>query len=178
MKIDGKRILLRTPKASDARDIQKRVNDRDVSKYLAVVPYPYSMHDALEFIKNCNNRKDKKTHYSLGIIEREEKELIGVISLRKIDFKNRRAEIGYWIGKDHWRQGYGSEALDTILKYAFNDLKLNKIYAQVIAPNKPSYKLLEKKGFKREGIFKKQEKKGNKFLDVYAYGLLKEDYKK
>ena len=83
--------------------------------------------------------------------------------------KNHKAEIGYWLGKSYWDKGLMTKAIKIILDYAFNQLKLRRVYAKVFIKNKPSVRVLGKNNFKLEGILKKELPKNNKFFDVYIY---------
>ena len=182
MKIETKRLILRPLKDSDAKDIQENLNDLEVSKWLLVVPYPYTLKDAKKWIK-LNKKKWKKRNkenYDFGIELKDENKIIGVISLNKINKEQRTAKVGYWLGQKYWRKGFGSEALKEVLDFAFKKLKLRRIEAGVFKGNPSSGKLLEKFGAKLEGIKRKSEicKADKKIKDGLVYGLLKEEYKK
>jgi len=181
MKLITKRLILRPLKDSDAKSIVENINDLDISKWLLVIPYPYKLKDAKEWIKKNkeNWRKKGKDDYTFGIELKEEKKIIGGIGIHKINKFQGKADIGYWIGKKYWRKGYGSEALKAILDFAFKKLKLRRIEAGVFFGNPSSGKLLEKFGAKKEGLKRKscKSKANNKIHDEFIYGLLKEDYK-
>ncbi|MBI5880903.1 GNAT family N-acetyltransferase [archaeon] len=179
MKIKGKRIDLVMPTMRHVDDICSNINDKRVAKYLAVVPHPYNLKDGIFFIKDIVNKGwNAKTDYPFAIYEKEKKEVIGVIGLHKIDKKNQRAEVGYWLGRRHWRQGYGSEALRLMLKFGFKNLKLNKIWAGVYHPNKPSVLMLKKMGFKKDGVLRKHTFKNNTFYDDIMMSMLREEYER
>ncbi len=176
MKLEGKRIILRPYRKSDANDLAEKINHKDIARYTTNIPYPYSLEDAKKFIKSLQEKAKKKQPCCFGIFLRENKEFIGGIGIHNINFKNKNAETGYWLNKDYRGNGYAKEALELVLDYAFKKLKLRRVYAKVMTPNKPSYKLLEKVGFKKEGTLRKEIEKNKKTLDVYIYGLLKEEF--
>ena len=91
-----------------------------------------------------------------------------------------KADIGYWLGEAHWRKGIMSKALKSVLEFGFNRLDLNKIEARVYTQNKASAHLLEKFGFKREGLTRQSgySNASKEIYDEYLYGLLKSEYKK
>ncbi len=171
--ISGDRIILRKVKDSDATAIVENVNDKEVTRYLSTVPYPYTMKDARFFIEKLCKKKNSK-HFAIEL--KETGKLIGVVSLSKINRKHKKAVIGYWIGKKHWNKGIGTEALNLILGFGFRKLKLNRIYGKVMVPNIASAKLLEKAGFRHEGTLRKDVFIRGKWMDYKVYGLLKEDY--
>ncbi|MFA5303951.1 MAG: GNAT family protein [Candidatus Nanoarchaeia archaeon] len=103
--------------------------------------------------------------------------LIGIISIFKIDKINMNAKVAYWLGEKYQGKGLMSEALDLVLKLAFKDLKLNRVSANVNAENTASKKLLEKHGFKLEGVQRQARCKYKKFYDDLIYGILRKEFK-
>lgn len=175
---EGRRIVLRALKKSDAKSIQENLNDKEVSTYTRVIPYPYTLRHALNFIKISQQHSGSRSReeYSFGIEIKESRKIIGVISLTHIDHQNRNAEVGYWLGKKHWGKGLAKEALFGILDFGFDNLKLVRIYANVMHPNTASVKLLEKAGFKFEGRMRKSVLKDGEWLDELRYSILEEEY--
>ena len=98
-------------------------------------------------------------------------ELVGSIGFGQID--GHSGKIGYWITEDCWGQGRMTRALEMFSKYAFNELKFKRLYAHVIDFNKGSQRVLEKAGFKLEGIMKKHYNEGGKFHDGFLYAKVK-----
>jgi len=176
------RLVLRSITDKDLKDLIENINNLNISKYLLVVPYPYTKKDAKYWINHCSKEMKKKSRKSCEfVIElKSEKRLIGGIGLSKIDNFQGKAEIGYWIGEKYWRQGIGSEALKVLLDFAFDKLKLRRLEANVYTENEASARLLEKFGFVKEGLGRKSQrcKATGKIHDSYFYGLLKEDYKR
>ena len=182
MKLNTKRLILRPLKDSDAKSIRENIDNLDISKWLLVVPHPYSLKDARQWI-NENKKKWKKKEkigYSFGIELKEEKKFIGGIGLDHVDKRQGIATTGYWIGEKYWRNGYGGEALAAVLNLAFNKLKLRRIEAEVFQGNPSSGKMLEKFGFKKEGLKRESNicKANGKIYDSICYGLLKRELKK
>ncbi len=169
------RIVLRKIADSDAQSIFEHAQDRQVSKYLSRVPYPFYLRHAKDFIKNIAS---KKGQFHFGIILKESNDLIGIIAIHHISRKHRKAMIGYWLGRKYWRKGFGTEALQLILDFGFKQLKLTRIYARVMVPNIASARLLEKAGFRHEGTLRKDVFIRGKWIDYKVYGLLKNEYLK
>jgi RimJ/RimL family protein N-acetyltransferase len=103
--------------------------------------------------------------------------LIGKISLFGISGQNRRAEIGYILRRDQWGRGLMSEALAVVLDHAFDEVGLHRIEADTDPANRPSLALLEKFGFRREGLFRDRWCIGGRWHDSAMLGLLEEDYR-
>lgn len=177
MKIAGKIINLRTLRKSDAQSIFENVNNYKITEYTLNIPFPYKLKDAKDFIKVTEEKLIDKSAIHFGIEDKKSKQIVGMISLTKIDKTNKNAEVGYWLGENYWGKGYMREALDLMLKYGFENLNLEKIYAYVFHPNIKSRKRLEKAGLKQEGMRKRHFFKNNKWYDDYIYGILKDEYK-
>lgn len=176
------RLLLREVSNNDEKDMIENLSNLKVTKWLLVVPYPYTKKDARWWIKHSKEKyKDKKRNsYEFAIALKEGNKYIGGIGLTKIDLVQETGSLGYWLGEKYWRKGYGSEALDAVLKFAFNELKLRRLEAGVVVGNPSSGKLLEKFGAKLEGMKRKgiRCKSDNKIKDENIYGLLKEEWKR
>lgn len=99
------RLILRAWSYDDLYDSQEGLNNINVSKWLAFVPYPYILEDAKEFIdftKNSNN-------YEFAIVLKEENKVIGGTALTNI--KDKTAGGGIWISEKYWGKGYGEKHL-------------------------------------------------------------------
>lgn len=121
----------------------------------------------------ANNYKGKRG-IRWGIELKETGQLIGTIGFHAWSHLHKRAEIGYEIHPDHWRKGYISEAIQAVLPYGFQQMKLSRIGAIVFLENDASNQLLKKIGFQREGILKKYMVQNGESYDTNVYGLLKE----
>ncbi len=173
------RLILRLFKPSDAKFFVDNYTDKIYSKNIPNFPYPYTLEDAKKFIKKTKSKilKKKESTIDFAIFLKDEKRVIGGISLSHIDFKNKKCESGSCLSKKYWGKKYIYEAKLEIYKYAFNVLKLNKVYSFVLSYNSRSKKHLEKLGFKEVGYFKKDYFHKNKFVDIYRLELLKEEFK-
>ena len=176
MRIVTKRLILRPPTLKDAADIAANANHIDVSRHLAFVPYPYSLKDAKDFLK-FRRKKAKHNPYNFGIILKSSGKLVGMIGFTGLDKFSAKTEVGYWLGKKHWRQGITAEAMKAMEKFAFRKLKLVRLQADVFVENKASAKLLKKIGFKKEGLRRKaaRAKSTGKWHDTYSFGLLRSE---
>ncbi|MEK6860126.1 MAG: GNAT family protein [Nanoarchaeota archaeon] len=181
MKLQTKRLILRQVTEKDIPDVVKNINNLNVTKWLLVVPYPYKPKDAKKWIEGQKEKvkKKPKEDYTFGIELKSERAVIGGIGIHHINRYQGTATIGYWLGQDYWRNGYGSEALEVVLNLAFKRLKLRRLEAGVFAGNPSSERLLEKYGFQREGIKRKavRSKANGKIHDEMIYALLRQDYK-
>jgi len=168
MQIKTKRFTIRHYKKTDKENLIKNINDKDISRFLSHVPYPYGPKDADIFLKKVLNkkRKDNKLDFAVEI----EGEVAGGGGICK---NGHQAEIGYWLAKKHWGKGLATEIARELVKYGFGELKLKKLTAKVFLLNKASARVLEKNGFKLEGILKKDLFKNGKYYDIYLFAKVK-----
>ncbi|GEN88193.1 GNAT family N-acetyltransferase [Oceanobacillus sojae] len=92
------------------------------------------------------------------------------------DRTNNIAEIGYDLGYEYWGQGYMKETLISAIESGFNNMALNRITAYVALGNINSTRLLERLGFKNEGIYRDKHLFRGKYYDHYSFSLLKSDW--
>ena len=142
---------------------------KHVVRYLVHVPFPYEIEDARRFVNKSrrNFRLKKERTFAIELVGNGT--LVGVISLQKIDRNNKNAQISYWIGKNYWNLGIATESINLLIRYAFWVLRLHKVYANVLATNRASIRVLEKNGLKKEGVLKHSVYKDDKFHDVVLY---------
>lgn len=131
-------------------------------------PIPYTLDDAEAFIDICEKEYPQQ---NFGISYNDE--LVGVVGLiLQDDVYTGTAEIGFWLGEPYWGKGITTAAIKLIIGYGFGILKLRRIYGNVFDFNKASAKILQKCGFKLEGISKKAVKKNNVYYDELRFALL------
>lgn len=166
---------MRPLRASDAQVISENANDPEIAKY-TLLPFPYQLKDAMRFIRRSRRLLRRCGSYDLGIVPKGGRHPVGVIGLDEIDHNNMNAELGYWLGKKYWRQGFTSEAVGLMLNLGFDGLGLVRIRAHVMQPNVGSSKLLENAGFRLEGIARRARFRNGEWYDVHLYGMLKDDF--
>ena len=120
-RISGKLINLRELSMDDAITIVNLMS-YEISKYLYEVPYPYKIDDALKFIKSsCDDFKSHKTIiFAIDYKNKSQsiKLLVGTVGIKNIDFVNKKANIGYWIGKQYQSKGIATECVKLIRSLA------------------------------------------------------------
>jgi len=182
MILKTERLILRNIREKDINHLIEGINNIKVSRYLLVVPHPYTKNDAKWWIKECAKKARQRPikDYNFSIELKSEKKLIGAVGLHNLNRFQGTAEIGYWLGENYWRQGIMYEASRAILDFAFKKLKLRRIDVSVFAENKASNSLVKKLGFRYEGtrIKRCKAKATGKIHDENVYGLLKGDYVK
>ena len=108
-------------------------------------------------------------------IEKDE-DIIGQVCLKRITWVNRKAEVSLFIRKDMQAQGHGSLALQAIIEYAFKQLNLYRLEAEVIDGNIASLKLVDKAGFTAEGRLREAKFINGEYKDLLRFGLLRREF--
>jgi len=171
--IPSKKITIRPYRKGDERSLQKSANNKAVARYMSTLPSPYRIKDAKEWVVKClKEYKEKKQNGINMAIVNEDRQIIGGIGLSNIE-KNHKAEIGYWLNETYWGKGIITIAVRALTTFGFEKLKLKRLYAHVFSQNKASMRVLEKAGYKREGVLKKHHKKNTKYYDSTIYAKLK-----
>jgi RimJ/RimL family protein N-acetyltransferase len=99
---------------------------------------------------------------------------VGSVGIHPQDgWRDHLAEIGYWIGREYWGKGIASAALDKMTEYGFGALRLKKLVADVLAPNVASMRVLAKCGYEREGIFKAEVRKYDRYFDIHRFARVR-----
>lgn len=102
--------------------------------------------------------------------------LVGTCTLAYIDRVNRRAELGFALGRAYWGRGYMAAALPVVLDFAFCRLGLHRVFADADPRNAPSIRALERQGFRREGLLRHHYLVQGEPQDAVVYGLLQSEW--
>ena len=172
--IETERLILRAWNYSDISVLTEELNNLNVTKWLANIPYPYSEDDAKSFIKySLDNHL-----YNFAIVLKAENKVIGGTQLSNIDKYNGTAGGGIWIAEPYWGNGYGKEAFNARIKYAFEELGLRRLENGYFKGNEKSHKMQLSLGYRDEGIRREKFicKSTGKVMDEYITGLLKDEW--
>lgn len=172
--IQTERLILRKMKVSDSASLFKIWSDPEVTKFMNINSFT-DERQAVEMIEILNNLSLESKAIRYSIIELESNRIIGSCGYNSIDSSNAKAEIGYDISKDYWGKGYAQEAIQSLMDYAFNTLKFNRIEAKVEPENNNSIKVLQKLNYTFEGTMRKCEKSKGKFIDLSIFSKLTTD---
>ena len=102
----------------------------------------------------------------------------GEIRLTRIRWFNRKSELSIILKKEFQGKGIGTEAMKTLINFAFDKMNLYRLEAEVLEFNTASIKLVEKLGFSKEGTLRKAKYARGKYWDIFRYGLLREEWEK
>jgi ribosomal-protein-alanine N-acetyltransferase len=113
----------------------------------------------------------------LGVYLRDSDSLIGLCTMHEIDWRQRTAEIGFGIAKEYWQNGFMSESVSAIIQYAFDDLKLRRLTADIDPRNIASCKAIERLGFILEGVLRERNVEADEITSSAMYGLLSREWR-
>lgn len=169
------RLVLGTFESDDATDLQRMAGAREIADTTVSIPHPYALDHALAWIGNQRREsvRGRATNFAIRLLPGSP--LIGSASLRDIDHEHLQAELGFWIGRDWWGQGYASEAAAAVIRFGFEMLGLNRICAHHMARNPAAGQVLLHVGMQREGLLRERVKKWGVYEDVVLYAILRED---
>ena len=173
--LQTKRLKLRKLSSADIPYIVKYAGNPKVAETTLNIPHPYAEKDAQYWITTAEDGFNNKTQFTFGIEHKIQNEFIGGIGL-KLDHDHNRAEFGYWIAEPFWSQGYATEALAALLKFGFEELSLQKIYAHHLSKNPASGKVMTNNHMLKEAELKEHIKKGNDYEDLIQFRLTRTEY--
>jgi len=144
--LETKRLALRAPRLEDAKTVAALANDRRIAENTARIPHPYKLSDAQGFIGGANKAEGEAVFV---ITLRETSRVIGACG---VVMQDETPELGYWLGVQHWSNGYATEALHAVIDYAFTDLEHESLQSGARVTNPASRRVLEKCGFQWTGV--------------------------
>lgn len=173
--LETNRLNLRRLKSEDVSEILALRSNPEIMKFIPR-PLMKTKEEALEFISVMDANVTNNILLNWAITTKEEDTLIGMIGFYRMKPENYRAEVGYILSAEFHGQGIITEALERVIKFGFDEMKLNSIEAVIDPENYGSEKVLLKNNFVKEGHFKEHTFFEGKFLDSVFYSLLKKNY--
>jgi len=177
-KFQSKKLQLRFIQNSDIENIHKLQSIPEVDKYNTLgIPKDLSETKALMASSFEDLKQEVIKRYTFVIELNKSQEFIGLIALNLGNPKYKSAEVWYKLLPKYWRKGYATEAVNILLEFGFNTLKLHRIEAGCAVNNIGSIKVLEKVGMSYEGRKRKTLPLKSGWSDNFEYGILESDYK-
>lgn len=146
-------------------------NDPSVARW-TYVPHPYGLPEGRAFLRKAFAARRKNEARSFLIVRASDGLPVGMVGLRDIHPRDRRANLGYFVARPHRGKGYATEAVEQAVRLAFGKLRLHRIEAGVFVGNRASARVLRKNGFRREGVKRKVSFRGGRWLDETWYARL------
>jgi RimJ/RimL family protein N-acetyltransferase len=142
--LETERLTLRRPTLADVKAIARLANDRRIAENTRRLPHPYLQDHAVDFVRTMADQGDNAFLIENNYVP------IGMVG---ISWNERDApELGYWLGVEHWGQGFGTEAARAAIDYFFETFELDQLHAGARVTNPTSRNVLEKCGFQWSGV--------------------------
>lgn len=170
------RVRLRRMDEADVPALFAIYSDEEATRYLAR-PRMTALAHAEEMLGRIRAGYAEGTSLQLAIERNADHAFLGVCLLFNVAPRGARAEIGYILGREHWRRGYVSEALPALVDHAFDAMRLNRLEADIDPRNVASARVLERLGFRREGLLRERWIVNGEVSDSAIYGLLRRDWR-
>lgn len=173
MNICGKKVVLRAMEMEDCELIIDMFNSPEIEHLVGGWAFPLSLLAQERWLESHYNDQSEVRL----VINTKEDGPVGIVTLTKIDWKNRRAELGIKIASSGNRfKGYGSDAALAIMKHVFDELGFHRLDVSWLAANPISEKLFTKIGFIVEGVKRDYIYKGGKYINLVEASILADDY--
>ncbi len=143
--LEGARVTLRRPLTSDAMSVFQGMNDFEVVRNLSRAPWPYTLHDAVSWLEGIETAGPGRSAYPFAIVTGGA--YVGTVGISINPQNPDSVELGYWIARKAWGNGYATEAARLALAFAFTHLELKELEAGHFIDNAASGRVLEKLGF-------------------------------
>jgi RimJ/RimL family protein N-acetyltransferase len=174
--LDGPRIRLRQLTRDDADAVFAVFSDPKMMRYWSTPPMRERA-EAEALLAKIGKQLADKSGFQWGIERKSDRRVLGTCTLFHFHAANMRAELGYCLHSDHWKQGYMQEALTLLLDHAFGPLKLRRLEADVDPRNESSMRIVGKLGFRQEGLLRERWNVDGEIQDSAFLGLLAREWR-
>ena len=174
MNIKGRKITLRAMEKDDCKLVVEMFNDPEMESLVVGWSFPLSQFAQEKWL---DNHFADQNNFRF-IIEEETGEAVGIATITEIDWKNRCATQGIKIAKrENRHRGIGTDALMAIMRYAFEELQLNRLETTWLEENRPSRSMYQKCGWVEEGRQRQKVFKRGKYHDLIFGSILAQEYR-
>jgi len=165
-------MILRAFRESDWEDVHAYGSDAAVCEFMEWGPN--SAGESKDFVRRSIRlaKQYPRTGYEFAMENRADGRLIGSIGLYLHEPKRQQALMGYTLTRNYWGQGFATEASQAVLNYGFKELKLHRISAMCDVRNIGSFRVMEKSGMRREGLFLQEKFVKGHWRDTLVYSIL------
>ena len=171
--LDTTRLYLRTLEPGDLNFLYTHFSQPQVNRYLLDAEPVSRLEQAQEILDFFMHPLNAT--YNRWLISKAGGKPIGTCGYHKWDTRNRRVEIGYDLSPAHWNEGYMTEALESVLKYGFETMHLHRVEALVHPENRASLRVVERLGFRQEGLLRNYFYQNGQYHDHWILSLLEQD---
>lgn len=171
-KLVGDRVYLSPRSVEDAEKFTEWMNDFEVTDYTGRSGQVMSLEGEKEYLQEKSNPEA-----TFSIVTIDEDKLIGTVGLESINYTNRTATLGIFIGdKDYLSKGFGTEAIRLVLDFGFNYMNLHNVSLNLISVNERALKSYKKCGFKEAGRIRENTFVNGKYYDTISMDILDREF--
>lgn len=168
---------LRKLELKDAEAMLEWMKDSNINQYFLFDSEKIDYNTVVEFIQQANQQNTIYAEYHWAITDLNDN-YMGTISLKNVDKHSAKAEYAISISRKAQGRGYANYATQEVIRYAFCELNLNRVYLNVLSDNIRAIRFYEKQGFLYEGEFRNHIYIRNEYKSLMWFAMLKEDYEK
>jgi ribosomal-protein-alanine N-acetyltransferase len=173
--LEAQRLILRPCTPDDTEDLFSIFSDPQVMRFWNT-PSVKEPEAAATFFKHIDHCSDLNGLRQWVIVRRQDRVVVGTCTLMHVSLTHRRAELAYALARNYWGNGYMREGLRRLLGFAFGQMGLARLEADVDPRNHASIRTLELLGFRREGHLRERWFVNGEFQDALWYGLLAREW--
>ncbi len=176
MIIESERLIIRDYVSEDLSVIHDLVQPKEIYQYQHWGPN--SLKDTQNYINMCVSQQseDPRNSFEFCITNKSDQLIIGAIGIRIRNSSSKKADLGYWVRHDLWGKGFATEATVAVIKFGFESLNMNRIWATASPQNTASLRVLEKAGMKNEGCMKDDMLVRGEYRDSVIMAILRREF--
>ena len=169
--IPGEKVTLRAIEKRDVEFLRSLRNRPDMRKYLA-------SHMPISEIEQAGwyERTASDPHKKVFMVDAPTGETVGYVQLSQIDYKNRSVEVGIHLGPAAQGKGYGRDAFHALMRFAFEEMNMHRVYLYVFDFNERAIGLYEKLGFREEGRLRDSIFQDGRYWDIVVMSILESEF--
>ncbi len=171
------RLTLRRMMVADTNDMYEYASRQDVTKYLTWYPHPDREYTR-EYLQYLGKRYAAGMFYDWAVIYEPECKMVGTCGFTAFHCANDCAEVGYVLNPAYWGKGIATEALTRVLRFAFEELELNRVEARFMEDNQRSRRVMEKVGMRFEGVMREAMLIKGTYANVGVCSILRSEWQK
>ena len=174
-RLESERLVLRSLADGDVPALFEIFGDADAMRFWSWPAFTRE-EQARALLDDIRRHFAARTLFQWGIARKSDDVVIGTVTLFQVDHEHRRCEIGFALSRSAWGQGIATEAVTRIIRFAFEELGLHRIEADPDPQNLASIRVLERQGFKHEGLLRERYFLNGQGMDAAYYGLLRREW--
>jgi RimJ/RimL family protein N-acetyltransferase len=173
--LDTRKLRLRPLRPGDEVQLTELLQDFEIHRWTASIPYPYTIEDGRKYIELRARADATGESFGWAVTDRTAGTLMGMMGLHDVIADRGRAELGYWLGEAFRGRGYTTEAARRVISWAFETAGFERIQATFLPGNESSAAVMRNVGMQMEGLLRSYGFKNGEHQDLYLQAILRTD---